>query len=112
MNKIILITAIVVCLSIKLFAQNDTTSKWHYAELVGATKLMSTKVNISIDYGEATKLFQDTRLRDENGKLQSFNSMVDAMNYMGNSGWEFVQAYVIGGGSTGYVYHWLLKHKY
>ncbi len=37
-----------------------------------------------------------------------FNSMIDAMNYMGNNGWEFVQAYAVAQekGSTTY---WILK---
>ena len=39
-----------------------------------------------------------------------FNSMVDAMNYMGRIGWEFTQAYVITIGKQN-VYHWLLKKK-
>lgn len=49
---------------------------------------------------------------DENGNVIVFNSMIDAMNYMGNLGWEFEQAYVVtvGSGSTSsLVYHWLLS---
>jgi hypothetical protein len=40
--------------------------------------------------------------------------MVDALNYMGELGWEFVQAYVITmdmGLSKQNVYHYLLKHR-
>jgi len=97
------------------FAQVSTdstkTSKYAYCELVGTQKFLSTKVTVSVDYGEATKLFQDTRMKNEQtGKVQSFNSMVDALNYMGNSGWEFVQAYVVTTGQQN-VYHWLLKKK-
>jgi hypothetical protein len=36
--------------------------------------------------------------------------MIDALNYMGNQDWEFVQAYAFWmGGSSGNVYHYLLK---
>ena len=38
--------------------------------------------------------------------------MVDAMNYMGELGWEFEQAYVVtfgSGSSSSSVYHWLLS---
>ena len=85
--------------------------KYVYCELVGMQKLLSTKVNVSVDYGEETRLFQDTRMRDEQtGKVRSFNSMVDALNYMGNNGWEFVQAYVVTNGQQN-VYRWLLKMK-
>ena len=86
-------------------------SKYVYCELVGMQKLLSTKVNVSVDYGEETRLFQDTRMRDEQtGKVRSFNSMVDALNYMSNNGWEFVQAYVVTNGQQN-VYRWLLKMK-
>jgi len=34
--------------------------------------------------------------------------MVDAMNFMGTLGWEFVQAYVVTESNQN-VYHWLLK---
>ncbi len=49
---------------------------------------------------------------DENGNIRSFNSMVDAMNYMGSLGWEFEQAYVVTigtGGTAQNVYHWLMS---
>lgn len=36
--------------------------------------------------------------------------MVDALNYMGNQGWEFVQAYTITMGNQN-VYHYLLKRE-
>jgi len=43
-------------------------------------------------------------------KTQSFNSMVEGMNRMGQDGWEFVQAYIVSHGDQ-HVYHWLLKKK-
>ena len=49
---------------------------------------------------------------DADGKVQEFNSMVDAMNYMGTLGWEFEQAYVVtmgSGAGASNVYHWLLS---
>jgi len=94
-----------------VFAQTTPSTKFVYCELVGTQKLLSTKVTVSVDYGEERSFFQDTRMRDEQtGKVQSFNSMVDALNYMGNNGWEFVQAYVVTTGQNN-VYHWLLKKE-
>lgn len=84
---------------------------WTYCELVGTHKFMSTKVTVEVDYGQEVKpwSFQDDRIVDPTtGKPKSFNSMVDAMNFMGESGWEFVQAYVVTAGNQN-VYHWLLK---
>lgn len=116
--KNIILTALVFTitgLTTNLYGQvnSDSTivSKFVYCELVGIQKFLSTKVTVSVDYGEERGFFQDTRMRDEQtGKVQSFNSMVDALNYMGNNGWEFEQAYVVTMGQQN-VYHWLLKKK-
>ena len=85
--------------------------KYLYCELIGRNKTFSSKINIIVDYGEQKPLFSDLRLKDENGKVQTFNSLVDALNYMGNLGWEFVQAYIVTFGTDKHVYHWLLKKK-
>ena len=94
-------------------SSRDSTvaSRYVYCELVGMQKFLSTKVTVVIDYGEETKFFSDNRLRDnETGKVRTFNSMVDALNYMGSNGWEFVQAYVVTNGQQN-IYRWLLKMK-
>jgi len=82
-----------------------------YAQIVGTGRMLSTKVDVEIDYGQEKKLFNpdDNRIMDEQtGKAKKFNSMVDAMNYMGVLGWEFVQAYVVTTNGSN-VYHWLMK---
>ncbi|HOZ83989.1 MAG TPA: hypothetical protein PK191_00780 [Niabella sp.] len=99
------------------FAQTEDTksngenAKFVYCEMVGTRKFLSTKVTIVLDFGEAKNIWKDNRVKDEiTGKVQSFNSMVDALNYMGEQGWEFAQAYVVTVGQQN-VYHWLLKKK-
>ena len=47
---------------------------------------------------------------DESGRLIKFNSMVDALNYMGERGWVFEQAYTVTAGNEN-VYHWLLSKE-
>lgn len=79
-----------------------------YCQIVGTAKFMSNKLVISVDFGQEVKYFSDQRLRDKNGEPVVFNSMVDAMNWMGNDGWEFLQAYTVTTGQQN-VYHWLLK---
>ena len=84
-----------------------------YCELVGTQSLLG-KTIVSVDFGQVS-LFSDNRMVDENGDVLKFNSMVDAMNYMGALGWEFEQAYVVThnyGKSSSYVYHWLLSKPY
>jgi hypothetical protein len=116
MKKILLTFSILlgfVC-SNKLLAQSEvdssTASKYVYCEIVGTQKLFSTKITVSVDFGQEKDYFyRDSRLRDEQtGKVQTFNSMVDALNFMGSSGWEFVQAYTVTIGQQN-VYHYLLK---
>ena len=78
-----------------------------YCELLGHGNLLGTKVKVSVDFGQKVTWNSDQHLVDSNGKKIKFNSMVDAMNYMGNFGWKFVQAYAITIGQSN-VYHWLL----
>lgn len=83
-----------------------------YCELIGSSKFMSKKVNVIIDFGQQAPLFSNQKLVDENGDPITFNSMIDAMNYMSRLGWEFEQAYVVttvSNGQTQNVYHWLLS---
>lgn len=83
-----------------------------YCELLGTQQFLSKKVTVQVDFGQQSKFFSDNRLVDEKGEVIIFNSMVDAMNYMGTLGWEFEQAYVVtvgtGSGASN-VYHWLLS---
>lgn len=82
-----------------------------YAELLGtATNFLglNKNVKVTIDMGQFQSAFKAYTLQDGNGKDIKFNSMVAAMNYMGQRGWKFVQTYIIGDAKNGYVYHWLL----
>lgn len=90
-------------------SEADTSIVFAYAELVGVQKFLSTQLVVSIDIGQRRTMFTNNTIIDPaTGKTISFNSMVDAMNYMGESGWEFVQAYVATAGNQN-TYRWLLK---
>gem|GEM_PF-175789 len=82
--------------------------QYFYCQIVGTQKMLSSKVTITIDFGQVRKFVSDQRLRNNKGEVVVFNSMVDAMNWMGARGWEFVQAYVLTVSNQN-VYHWLLK---
>lgn len=87
----------------------DSSITFAYAQLVGMQKFLSTKVVVSIDFGQQRSFFSSNAITDpKTGKPVEFNSMVDAMNFMGEMGWEFVQAYVVTVSNQS-VYHWLLK---
>lgn len=84
-----------------------------YVQIVGTTKLLSSKLIIQIDFGQRTKFFssgKETVLKDIDGKLLEFNSMIDALNFMSKNGFEFVNAFAITVGNQN-VYHYLLKNK-
>lgn len=111
MKKLLLLSTVFFLLVLVGKAQElngKPEKKYVYCELVGTGNLIGTKVTVQVDFGNKTKWNQDTRIKGEDGKPIKFTSMVDAMNYMGKEGWEFVQAYTITHGSSS-VYHWLLK---
>jgi hypothetical protein len=116
MKKLILVFAgFIFCLLLKGQDIKSDSTKFTYCELVGTGKLFSNKVTVEIDFGQSRKFFSDNRYKDPStGKPVVFNSMIDALNFMGKNYWEFVQAYIIteGSGSTSQnVYHFLLKKR-
>lgn len=95
--------------SISIPAQDTGTTRV-YAELVGTgTNILGTNKNVKValDLGQYQSAFKGYNLQDENNKDIKFNSMVAAMNYMGQRGWKFIQAYVVTHGNQN-VYHWLM----
>ena len=83
-------------------------NNFEYCQIVGSQKFLSSTINIQIDFGQEFTLFEDLRLKDENNKPVIFNTMIDALNYMGKFGWEFEQAYALTVGNQN-VFHFLLK---
>lgn len=107
MKKIILI----ICMTLGCILSHAQGRM--FCELVGMQNLLG-KTIVSVDFGQVS-LFRDNRMVDENGDVLKFNSMVDAMNYMGALGWDFEQAYIVTigtGNSRQNVYHWLLSKPY
>jgi hypothetical protein len=101
-----------------LFAQEAETPQttnpamYEYCQIVGTGRLLSHRVTIEIDYGQHRRFFGPQQIiKDENDEIKKFNSMIDALNYMGEQGWEFVQAYAVSTGSNQLTYHYLLKKK-
>jgi len=101
--------------SINAIAQVDTTWVEQYCRLEATPRVLSTKVVIDVDFGESRKFWDDNRLRDEEtGKLKKFNSIVDALNYMGSQGWVLVNAFPvnIATPNSNPVYHYYFKKLY
>lgn len=117
MKKILLSALILICgITLKAQTVNDVPLKdidVEYVQIVGTSKLLSTKLTIEIDFGQRTKFFssgKETIVKDTEGKAVDFNSMIDALNFMSKNGYDFVSAYTITLGNQN-VYHYLLKNK-
>ena len=92
----------------------NPAAKRVYAQLSCEGQLFSTKVKVSIDFGQSTSWLSsmsESRLVDKDGKEIKFNSMIDALNYLTQFGWRFAQAYVVPtgiGGDVGGTTYWIL----
>ena len=94
--------------------KDSTSTTLKYCQIVGTSKGLgiSGKLMINIDFGQEEKILstrKDYYLFDEKtGKPKEFNSMIDALNFMVDHGWEFVYPYAITMGNQN-VYHYILR---
>jgi hypothetical protein len=77
------------------FAQTDSAKVDQFCQIIARPRLLSSKVTIDMDFGGVKKFWNDTRLKDQQGQVRTFNTVVDAMNYMSNQGWSFINAYPV-----------------
>ena len=78
-----------------------------YCTLTASDKtLSSTKVNVSVNYGQIAK--DDQRNIQEAAKVQAFITIPDALNYMAEQGWAVVSG-TITTERTVNTAHFLLK---
>lgn len=110
MKKVLVMLVFLLATS-TLFAQADTTRIEQYCQLIATPRLFSNKVTIDIDFGEEKSFWTDTRLRTFDGKLKKFNTIIDALNFMGKEGWVFINAYPVRNGNSD-VYHYGFKKQF
>ena len=89
-------------------AQTDTSKVEQYCQVIATPRLLSNKVTIDIDYGDEKSIWRDTRLKTEAGTLKKFNTVIDALNYMGKDGWIFINAFPSQNGNE-QIYHYVFK---
>ena len=102
MKKLILLAAFAV-MSIGANAQvivddvnvNDQDVK--YIELVGQRAFGWGKIKVTIDYGQEMKLFKQPLIKSADGTNVKFNSMLGALNFMDQNGWDLVEVMVFPG---------------
>jgi hypothetical protein len=108
MKKLFVIILILFA-GIKSFAQTDTSRIEQYCTVVATPRILSTRVTIDIDYGEKRSVWKDHRLKDEDGRLKKFNSVIDALNFMGNNDWKLVNAFPVSQGNNTYIYYYVFR---
>ncbi len=105
--KQLFIVTILFC-SFCAYCQTDTSKIEQYCQVIATPRLLSNKVTIDIDFGEEKVFFTDERLRTEEGKVKKFNTIIDALNYMGRNGWVFINAYPVHLANTE-IFHYAFK---
>ncbi|MEP7110462.1 MAG: hypothetical protein ABI760_20880 [Ferruginibacter sp.] len=109
--KKILIVSMVLFSFLASNAQTDTSAIEQYCQVITTPRLLSNKVTIDIDYGEEKSFWRDNRLKSDGGKIKKFNTVIDALNYMGREGWVFINAYPVRFGETE-IYHFAFKKRF
>jgi hypothetical protein len=106
---IVLCFTILTCSS--SFSQSDSIKVEQYCQLIVTPRLFSNKVTVDIDFGEEKSFWHDERMTTYDGKIRKFNTIIDALNFMGKQGWVFINTYPVEGGGT-VIYHYAFKKEF
>lgn len=109
--KKIIITALILFCARASFAQANLAKVEQYCQIIATPRLFSNKVTIDIDFGEEKSIWRDNRLKNYDGKIKKFNTVIDALNYMGRDGWIFMNAYPVSIGES-VIYHFAFKKEF
>lgn len=68
-----------------------------YVKIIGIQRFMTNKVHVELDFGQKNSLFSNKEvvIKDSNSNVMNFNSMIDALNFMGQNGYEYLDSYVV-----------------
>jgi hypothetical protein len=95
-----------------VIAQKDSVMVEQYCEVIATPRLLSSRVTVDIDFGDLRSIWKDNRLKDEDGRLVKFNTVIDALNFMGKDGWKLVNAFPIVTSNNTQVYHYVFKKMF
>ena len=109
--KKLIVYSLVIFSTLASYSQANTTKIEQYCQIIVTPRLFSNKVTIDIDFGEEKSIWTDNRLKTYDGKLKKFNTVVDALNFMGKEGWVFINAYPIRIGDN-VIYHFAFKKEF
>jgi hypothetical protein len=108
-HTIFLFFSILICST--SFSQSDGTKVEQYCQLIITPRLFSSKVTIDLDFGEEKSFWKDERMRNDDGKVKKFNTIIDALNLMGKQGWIFINTYPVEAGGI-VIYHYAFKKEF
>jgi len=77
-----------------------------YCQLEAARKVSLKSYTVTIDYGQSHVPLKPQKIAGPDGELMDFNSMVDALNFMDDNGWELISTH-----SNTPVHYYLLKRE-
>lgn len=103
---------VLVGISCIAYAQQRTV----YCEMIGSGNFTGKSIKISFDFGDQGfyyKASDDNQIINEKGKIVPFSSMIAALNYMSERGWELQTAYSasIKGQGGAETYRYILTKK-
>ncbi len=104
-------TGIFLLSTLLSMAQFDSSKVEQYCQVIATPRLLSNKVTIDIDFGEEKSFLRDTRFKTDDGKIKKFNTIIDALNYMGREGWIFINAYPVRMGEAE-IYHFAFRKQF
>ena len=82
-----------------------------FCDLVSRKKFLSFEEEITINYGNRDNLWIDKEIYTILQKdIKNYNSIIDALNYMGNEGWKIINSYSSSKDSYT-IEHYILKKE-
>tara|TARA_B000000475_G_C15821942_1_gene376133 strand:- start:158 stop:667 length:510 start_codon:yes stop_codon:yes gene_type:complete len=82
-----------------------------FCDLISKKKFLSTEETIMVNYGTRDSLWIDKKIYTLiNKDLKRYNSIIDALNYMGSEGWKTINTYSSSQNSYT-IEHYILKKE-
>ena len=82
-----------------------------FCDLMSRKKFLGTEEVITINYGDRDSLWVDKKIYTLMSKeLRKYNSIIDALNYMGSEGWQTLRSYSASYNSYT-IEHYILKKE-
>ena len=82
-----------------------------FCDLISTRKFLGREENITIDYGTRDSLWTSDKMFSlVPSDLKKYNSVIDALNYMGSEGWQEISSYSTSHNSY-IIKHYVLKKE-